>query len=177
MNQYLYQLKKSMKLISENPRTIFLGQSVSYSGSSIYASLDHIKKNKIELPVFEDTQMGMSIGLAMAGYLPITCYPRMDFLILASNQMINSLDKISEMSKEDFNPKIIIRTCVGAKKPLNAGPQHTGNYYNYFKKVLKNINVVNLNSSNIIFKEYKKAIHPKNKKSTLFVEYQQKYHD
>ena len=67
-----------MKLISENPKTIFWSK-VSYSGSSIYASLDHIKKNKIELPVFEDTQMGMSIGLAMAGYLPITCYPRMDF--------------------------------------------------------------------------------------------------
>ena len=166
-----------MKLISKNPKAIFLGQSVSYSGSSIFASLDHIKKNKLELPVFEDTQMGMSVGLAMSGFLPISCFPRMDFLILASNQLINSLDKISEMSKGDFNPKVIIRTCVGAKKPLDAGPQHTGNYYNHFKKILKNVNVVNLSSSKNIFKEYKKAINPKNKKSTLFVEYQQKYHD
>ena len=97
MNKYLHQLKKSMKFISKSRKAIFLGQSVCYSGSSIFASLDHIKKNKLEVPVFEDTQMGMSIGLAMSGYLPISCYPRMDFLILASNQLINTLDKIKEM--------------------------------------------------------------------------------
>ena len=48
---------------------------------------------KIELPVFEDVQMGLSTGLALQGFIPITCYPRFDFLILAMNQLVNHLTK------------------------------------------------------------------------------------
>jgi hypothetical protein len=44
----------------------------------------------------------MSIGLAMQGYVPITCYPRFDFLILAFNQLVNHLDKIRQMSPYAF---------------------------------------------------------------------------
>ena len=40
--------------------------------------------------------MGMSIGLALNGYIPITCFPRFDFLILAFNQLVNHLDKIKK---------------------------------------------------------------------------------
>ena len=95
--KYFDELKKSMEWLGEQSDTLFIGQAVEVPGTAMFNTLKDINPNKrLELPVFEDTQMGMSIGLAMAGYLPITCYPRMDFLILASNQMINSLDKISE---------------------------------------------------------------------------------
>ena len=61
------------------------------------------EKKKIELPVFEEVQMGIAIGLAMEGYLPVTCYPRFDFLILAMNQLINHLDKVITMSRYEMN--------------------------------------------------------------------------
>ena len=89
---------------------------------------------KLELPVFEDAQMGMSIGLALNGYVPITCYPRFDFLILAMNQLVNHLDKIRKMSRNEMKPKVIIRTSIGSKIPLDGGPQHTQNYTKVFKK-------------------------------------------
>ena len=50
------------------------------------------------MPVFEDVQMGMATGLALLGFVPITCYPRFDFLILSMNQLVNHLDKIRIMS-------------------------------------------------------------------------------
>jgi len=73
MNNYLQNIIKSMKMLASNKKTIFLGQSVTYPGSLIYETLKSIPKNKkIELPVLEEVQMGMSIGLALEGYIPIT---------------------------------------------------------------------------------------------------------
>ena len=64
-----------MKFLSSYKNSIFIGQSVKFPGSSIYTSLSDVPKSKrLELPVFEDAQMGMSIGLALEGFLPITCF-------------------------------------------------------------------------------------------------------
>lgn len=65
--------------------------------------------------------MGMSIGLALGGFLPVSTYPRFDFLLLAFNQMINHLDKFPIITDKQFYPKVIIRVLVGAKKPLDDG--------------------------------------------------------
>ena len=161
-----------MKYLSKNKKVIFLGQSVNYSGNAIYNTLKDVSaKKKIELPVFEDTQMGISTGLALNGFVPVTCYPRFDFLILSLNQLVNHLDKIEEMSSGKLNAKVIIRTSIGAKKPLNGGPQHTQDHTNALKKMLKNIEVIKLKNTKQIFKAYKKAIDRKDNKSTLLVEY------
>ena len=50
--------------------------------------------------------------------------------------MINHLDKIQYMSQKQFRPKVIIRTSVGSKKPLDGGVQHTQNYTKFSKKYL-----------------------------------------
>ena len=73
MNTYVKEINRSMKMLSKNKKTIFIGQSVKYPGSSIYVSLDNIPdQKKIELPVFEETQMGMCTGLSLEGYVPIS---------------------------------------------------------------------------------------------------------
>lgn len=160
-----------MKMLSKIKNTIFLGQSVLYSGNSIFNTLISVPKNKrIEFPVAEEMQMGFSMGLAMNGYLPITCYPRFDFLILACNQIINHLDKIQNMSQKQFKPKVIIRTSVGSKKPLDGGVQHTQDYTKMFKKVLTEIEVIYLNNPKTIFKTFKRCVDPKIKKSFLIIE-------
>jgi pyruvate/2-oxoglutarate/acetoin dehydrogenase E1 component len=42
-------------------------------------------KKRLELPVFEDVQMEMSVGLALENFLPVSTYPKFDFLLLAFN--------------------------------------------------------------------------------------------
>ena len=171
MRKYKDELIRSMKYLAKDKRTIFLGQSVKYSGNAIFNTLKDIdNKKKIELPVFEDVQMGLSTGLALQGFVPITCYPRFDFLILAMNQLVNHLDKIRYMSFNDFQPRVIIRTSIGSKKPLDGGVQHTQNYTKMFKDILKEVEVVNLVNPNSIFSEYKKALKRKDSKSTLLIE-------
>jgi pyruvate/2-oxoglutarate/acetoin dehydrogenase E1 component len=171
MKKYKDELIKSMKYLSKDRRTIFLGQSVKFSGNAIFNTLKDIDdKKKIELPVFEDIQMGMSTGLALEGYIPITCYPRFDFLIVAMNQLVNHLDKIRHMSFNEFKPRVIIRTSIGSKKPLDGGVQHTQDYTKMFKDILTEVEVVNLINPNQIFKEYKNALKRKDSKSTLLIE-------
>ena len=170
--KYKNELIRSMDMLAKHKDTLFIGQSVKYSGNAIFNTLKGVpEKKKIELPVFEDVQMGISIGLALNGFIPITCYPRFDFLILSLNQLVNHLDKIEEMSSGKLNAKVIIRTSIGAKKPLNGGPQHTQDHTNALKKMLKNIEVIKLKNTKQIFKAYKKAIDRKDNKSTLLVEY------
>ena len=171
MNAYLKEINRSMKMLSNNKRTIFIGQSVKYPGSSIFESLKGIaNKKKIELPVFEETQMGMSIGLALEGYIPISCYPRFDFLICASNQLVNHLDKIEYMSKGSMRPRVIIRTSIGPKTPLDGGPQHTADYTDVFKKMLTNINVVSLEEPEDIFPAFEEALLGDRFHATLIIE-------
>lgn len=169
---YRSELIRSMKYLSKNKKVIFLGQSVNYSGNAIYNTLKDISSNKkIELPVFEDTQMGISTGLALSGYIPVTCYPRFDFLILAMNQLVNHLDKIRYMSLNEFKPRVIIRTSIGSKRPLDGGVQHTQDYTKMFKNILTEVNVVLLNKPSQIFKEYKKALNRRDNKSSLIIEH------
>ena len=98
--KYKDELIRSMNLLADDPKIIFIGQSVTYSGNAIFNTLEQIDNNrKIEMPVFEDVQMGMSMGLALNGFIPVTCFPRFDFLICATNQLINHIDKINFMSK------------------------------------------------------------------------------
>ena len=174
MGKYYKEVEKSMKFLARNKEVIFLGQSVIYPGNLIYKTLTQVKDSKkIELPVFEEVQLGMSIGMAMNGMFPITCFPRFDFLLCAMNQLVNHADKIKLISNNQYSPQMIIRVLVGAKKPLDGGEQHTQNYVNEIKKMLKTIVVWDLKDQKKIFPSYKKAF--KNKKINLMVEYSQSY--
>ncbi len=169
---YKEELIKSMKFLAKKKDTIFLGQSVSFSGNAMFNTLKDVpSKKRIETPVFEDAQMGMSIGLALNGFVPITCYPRFDFLILAMNQIVNHLDKIRSMSRNEMRPKIIIRTSIGSKKPLDGGPQHTQDYSKIFKDILTEIKVIKLDNPKTIFSSFKKAYNDKRSYSYLFIEH------
>lgn len=176
--RYKNELVKSMSFLGKKKDTIFIGQSVLYSGNAIYNTLKTVPiKKKIELPVFEDIQMGMSTGLALNGYVVITCFPRFDFLICAMNQLVNHLDKIRMMSRGEMRPKVIIRTSIGSKNPLNGGPQHTQDYTKEMKQILKEVKVVYLNKPEKIFNSFKKAYEDKNSYSYLFIEHGDFYND
>jgi pyruvate/2-oxoglutarate/acetoin dehydrogenase E1 component len=116
-------VNEAMLMLAADPRTIFVGQSVRYDGTAMYATLDGVPMDRrVEMPVIEDFQLGYCTGLALMGKIPICLFPRMDFLMLAMNQLVNHLDKLPLFG---WHPKVIIRTVVGSKTPLDAGPQHT----------------------------------------------------
>jgi pyruvate/2-oxoglutarate/acetoin dehydrogenase E1 component len=176
--KYKDELIRSMEYLAKDERTIFLGQSVKYSGNAIYNTLESIDDSKkIETPVFEDVQMGLSTGLALNGFVPITCFPRFDFLILTCNQLVNHLDKIEYMSKGTMKPRVIIRTSIGPKEPLDGGPQHTADYTDVFKGMLTNTNVVSLEEPEEIFPAFDLALNGDDFHATLLIENGAYYND
>ena len=174
--KYIDHLVRAMEFLAEDQNVLFLGQSVSYSGNSIYNTLKTIPDNrKIETPVFEETQMGISTGLALEGFIPVTCYPRFDFLLCAVNQLVNHLDKMEDMTRGTFKPRVIVRTSIGAKVPLNGGVQHTQDHTEAFRHLLENMDVVKLEKKDQIIPAYKHALLRENSKSTLLIEYGEYY--
>ena len=155
---YILETKKAMTWLGKQKDAIFLGQTVGYSGSPMFASLENVPKTKKkEMPVAEDMQMGMSIGLALEGYIPISIFPRIDFLICAINQLINHLDKVETMSHGEFKTGIIIRSQIGNTKPLDPGPQHCGDYTKMLQNGLKNVNVFKIDDAENVMTYYKTA--------------------
>jgi|TARA_R110001583_G_scaffold9456_2_gene44904 pyruvate/2-oxoglutarate/acetoin dehydrogenase E1 component len=174
--KYRDELIRSMEWLAEKDNTIFLGQACKVSGHAISSTLEKVPEDKrVELPVFEETQMGMSTGMALEGFVPITMYPRFDFFILSCNQLINHLDKMRDMSKGDMTPRVIIRVAVGSKNPIDAGPQHTQDHTDAFRKMLTDVNVVQLNEPEDIFPAFKEAYEREDSKSTLLIEYGEHY--
>ena len=147
---------------------LFVGQSVAYDGATMYHTLAGVpQEQRLEMPVIEDFQLGFCLGLSLVRKAPIvSIYPRMDFLLLAMNQLVNHLDRFCKMG--DFRPKVIVRTRVGPKQPLNAGPQHTGHYTEAFELMLRNIDVVELNHADDVMQCYSEAL--ASPYSTLVVE-------
>jgi pyruvate/2-oxoglutarate/acetoin dehydrogenase E1 component len=174
--KYYDEVLRGTLLLASQPNVLFLGQSVCYQGHALSKTIKDVEASKkLELPVFEETQMGLSIGLAMAGVLPVSIYPRFNFLLLATNQLVNHLDKISHMSHGGFEPKVIIKTMVGSERPLYPGVQHVGNFSEAFKKLLTHVVVEDLIEPEQIYPAYESALARNG--STLIIEHGDYYND
>jgi pyruvate/2-oxoglutarate/acetoin dehydrogenase E1 component len=156
LTPYKDALTDAMTYLSQQDNIVFIGQQIVYAGNPMSTTLTNVNKDlMIELPVMEETQMGMSLGLAMQGKNVITFYPRWDFIILASNQLINHIDKFELMTGKKVN--LLIRLGKGSDKPLDPGHQHKGNYFDQYKSMCPNITFHDLKDPFTIVNTYKRA--------------------
>lgn len=155
MSAFKQAVNDAMRMLAEDERTVFVGQSVKYDGAAIYESFDGIPmERRLEMPVLEDFQVGFCIGLALTGKIPVCVFPRMDFMLLAANQIVNHLDKLPLFG---WKPKVILRTTVGGRTPLDAGPQHTNNHCAAFRLMLTNVAVFEANTPDDVSECYEYA--------------------
>ena len=159
-----------MELLNSNPKTIFIGQAVEHKGTALTHQVKNFDKTKLlELPVAEEFQAGIALGLAIDGYIPVSLYPRMNFIILAMNQIVNHLDKWEAMSMGQSKPKIIMKAVVGSQYPLDPGHQHKANFTEAFRSSCTNIDIVELLYPEQVLPAYEKAL--SSEKSTLIIEH------
>ena len=173
---YYDEITKAMTRLAEDPRTLFIGQAVAYPGTAMFKTLAGVPMDRrVELPVTEDMQMGMAIGLSLKGYVPVCIYPRINFLLLAVNQLVLHLDKLPEFGN-GWRPKVIIRTSVATPEPLNPGPQHLGDFSWQLTGMLRHVTTRQLHSAKTIGREYAHALMRDN--SSLMIEKAEYYdHD
>jgi pyruvate/2-oxoglutarate/acetoin dehydrogenase E1 component len=169
--KYFDELCRAMEFLARDEKTIFLGQAVACPGTAMSDTLKNVSREKLlELPVAEEMQMGMSIGMALTGLVPVSIYPRWNFLLLAANQVVNHLDKLPIVSNGGYKPKVIIRTGIGAERPLHPQDQHVGDFTDAFRLMCKTIDVIRLHEPADIFPAYKHALEREDGRSTILVE-------
>ena len=141
MSKYLEELTEAMTWLGEKPDTLFLGQTVEYDGTPMFPTFKNVSENKrVEFPVAENLQMGVSLGLALEGFVPVSVFPRWNFLLCACDQLVNHLDRLPLYS--GYRPRVIVRTSVGRSRPLDPGPQHKDDPTEAFKSILQTVKVV-----------------------------------
>ncbi len=178
MSRYSDALTEAMDLLANDKRTIFMGQSVAIAGTAMRNTLVNLSEDKlIELPVEEDFQMGIATGFALTGMIPVSIFPRWNFLLLATNQIVNHLDKLREITGLSPAPKVLIRTGIGSISPFHPGPQHVGDFTEAFKLMCPSMNIVRLDFVEQIVPEYEKALLREDGKSTILIEWSDKYAD
>tara|TARA_B100000989_G_scaffold298435_1_gene287770 strand:- start:2209 stop:2745 length:537 start_codon:yes stop_codon:yes gene_type:complete len=176
--KYFNELKKSMNYLGNKKDTIFIGQAVEVPGTAMTNTLKDIKKNKLlELPVAEDMQMGMTLGLSMGKNIPISIFPRWNFLLYGMNQLINHIDKFKVMCGNEITPQIIIRTSIGSQRPLHPQYQHIGDFSAAIQKMCTTIEIIKLKEPKDIFPAYKRAYKRKDGVNTILVEYGDYYNE
>jgi pyruvate/2-oxoglutarate/acetoin dehydrogenase E1 component len=84
-------------------------------------------------PLAEDGMTGAAIGMALAGLRPIHVHIRMDFLMLAMNQLINVAAKSRYMYGGRVSVPLVVRSMIG--KSWGQGAQHSQGLYSFFMHV------------------------------------------
>lgn len=106
----------------------YIGYNTVY-GSRMYGTLKDVDAAQcIEMPVCENLMMGMAVGMALEGMLPVVCFERHDFLLIGLDALVNHVDKLPWLSGKQYKLPILIRAIVGSKEPIDAGPMHTQDY-------------------------------------------------
>lgn len=176
--KYFDELKRSMDWLAQKPDTLFLGQAVEYPGTAISNTLKDVHSiKKLEMPVNEDMQMGMTLGMALNGTVPISIFPRWNFLLLAANQLVNHIDKIKIMSDGEYKPRIIIRTSIGSQRPLHPQHQHIADFTAGFKAMCDFVDIIRLDEPHQIFESFVYAYERNDCRPTVLVEYGDFYNE
>ena len=161
-----------MSYLGTQKNTIFIGQAVEVPGTAMSNTLSEVPKNKLlELPVAEEMQMGMTLGLAMDGNIPISIFPRWNFLLYGINQLINHIDKYNVMVGRENDIKAIIRTGIGSQRPLHPQHQHIGDFTESIRKMCTTIDIIKLIEPEDVFPAYEKAFNRNDGRNTIIVEY------
>ena len=80
-----------------------------------------------DTPLAEDGMTGVAIGAALAGLRPIHVHIRMDFVLLAMNQIVNMAAKMCHMYAGALSVPLVIRSIIG--KSWGQGAQHSQSVY------------------------------------------------
>src|SRR6478609_5789407 len=84
-------------------------------------------------PLSEDAMTGAAIGMAMAGLRPVHVHIRMDFLMLAMNQLVNVAAKTRYMYGGQVSVPLVVRAMIG--KSWGQGAQHSQGLHSFFMHV------------------------------------------
>ena len=86
-----------------------------------------------DTPISEDAMTGFALGAAIGGLRPVHIHIRVDFLILAMNQLINMVSTMSYATRGTMKVPLVIRVVVG--RGFGQGYQHSKSLHSLFTHI------------------------------------------
>lgn len=117
-----------------NGNMMLLGEDIGRDGGVFRATeglLDEFGAERvIDTPLSEDGIVGMAIGMALYGLLPVAEIQFMDFIYPAFNQIVSELAKFRYRSGGQYPAHVVIRTPYGGG--IKGGHYHSQSTEAYF---------------------------------------------
>jgi acetoin:2,6-dichlorophenolindophenol oxidoreductase subunit beta len=87
----------------------------------------------LDMPVAENGMTGVAIGSALMGMRPVLTHQRLDFALLAMDQMVNQAAKWHYMFGGQLSVPLVIRLIIG--RGWGQGPQHSQSLQSWFAHI------------------------------------------
>jgi acetoin:2,6-dichlorophenolindophenol oxidoreductase subunit beta len=115
------------QMLGRDPRVFVIGQglwSPWYAGSSLEDLDREFGRDRIlDSPVSENAVTGLAVGAALAGMRPIVFHPRMDFMLLAIDPIVNQAANWSFLFAGQVSVPLVIRAVIN--RGGEQGAQHS----------------------------------------------------
>jgi len=123
--------------MDEDPSVILLGQGL-WSPWYVGNSMTNLEKQfgyerVIDTPVSELAVTGAAIGASQCGYRPVVTHPRVDFALLAVDQIVNQAAKWNSMFGGGAPVPAVFRLIIN--RGGEQGAQHSQSLYSWFAHV------------------------------------------
>ncbi len=124
-------------LLSKYPEVFVMGQGV-WSPWYVGNSMTDLEKEfgtdrVIDTPVSESTCTGVAIGASLCGYRPIVLHPRIDFMVLATDPIVNQVAKWSHMLGGQAHPAVTVRGIIN--RGGEQGAQHSQALHSWYAHI------------------------------------------
>lgn len=125
------------QLLQQDQSCIIMGLGVS-DPKAIFSTVSGLyskygSSRVIETPTSENAITGVGIGLAITGFKPIMIHQRLDFFLLAMDQLVNNAAKWNYMYGGQQSVPLTIRLITG--RGWGQGPTHSQNLHSWFTHI------------------------------------------
>ncbi|MFH1368237.1 MAG: transketolase C-terminal domain-containing protein [Elusimicrobiota bacterium] len=173
---YREAIAQSMRsALKDNPKSIIYGLGVTdftgIFGTTLNLEKEFGSDRVFDTPLSEESMTGFSVGAALNGIYPIHIYIRVDFLMLAMNQIVNSIAKYKYMYGELFDMPLLMRAIIG--RSWGQGAQHSQSLQALFAHI-PGLTVIMPSSAQSVIDNYSYAVN-KYKSPVLSLEHRLLY--
>lgn len=113
--------------MEHDPRVIVIGEGVpdpkAIFNTTAQLRDKHGSQRVFDMPLSENGVTGVCIGAALSGLRPVMVHQRIDFALLAMDQLVNNAAKWHYMFDGKASVPMVVRVIVG--RGWGQGPQHS----------------------------------------------------
>jgi len=130
-------LESTSQMMEADPSVVVMGLGVpdpkGIFGTTLGLREKFGNRRVFDSAIAENSMMGIAIGASMLGMKPIITHQRVEFALLAVEQIVNQAAKWSYMTDGKSNCPLVIRMLIG--RGWGQGPQHSQSLESWFSHI------------------------------------------